>query len=161
MTPVISFVGKHNSGKTTVLEKVVAFLKDSGYRVGIIKHSSHDFEIDIPGKDSYRLEKAGASSIIISSSNKIAMVQKVEQEYTPHELLEILGDVDIIIIEGYKKEDFPKIEVARTGISEELLSVSNRIALVTDFDVDLEGIDKFSFEQTIALSNFIINKFMG
>lgn len=112
---VISFVGSSGSGKTTLIEKVIKKLTEDGYKVGAIKHDAHRFEIDKPGKDSYRFKDAGALISTISSSEKIAFVKSHENlELTIEEIIvRYFSDVDIIITEGYKKSNVPKIEVYR------------------------------------------------
>jgi len=118
----ISFVAKSGTGKTTLLEKVIIELKQRGYRVGVIKHDAHRFDIDHPGKDSYRLTAAGADTMLISSPSKLAVV-KQHTESPPIEQLiaTYFGDVDIILTEGFKKSGLPKIEVHRSDRSSTLL----------------------------------------
>jgi len=162
LIPVISFVGRHNSGKTSVLEKVVQVLSEGGFRVGIIKHSSEQFDIDVPEKDTFRLAKAGAKALTISSASRFAYYRDVEREMSLTELVALLGDeLDIIITEGYKREDRPKIEVARREISTELIKPSNLTALVTDFPVDKEiGVPVFGFHEIEEISRFIVDNFL-
>jgi molybdopterin-guanine dinucleotide biosynthesis protein B len=161
MVSVISFVGRHNSGKTTVLEKVVRYLTEQGYRVGIIKHSSHDFNIDIPGTDSFRLADAGAQVVAISSPFRMAFHKEVQKDRPLDELCRLMQDeVDIIITEGFKREARPKIEVARQGISSELLNLNNLVAVVADFPVSQPSVPVFGFDETENLCRFIIDKFL-
>jgi molybdopterin-guanine dinucleotide biosynthesis protein MobB len=112
---LFSFVGSSGSGKTTFVEKLIKRLAERGYKVGAIKHDAHRFEIDKPGKDSYRFKEAGAKVVVISSSEKLAMVRvNSDNELDIHEIvLRYFGDVDIVITEGYKKSDIPKFEVYR------------------------------------------------
>lgn len=112
---LFSFVGSSGSGKTTFVEKLINRLTEKGYKVGAIKHDAHRFEIDKPGKDSYRFKEAGAKVVVISSSEKLAMVRShIDGEMDIHEIvLRYFGDVDIVITEGYKKSDVPKFEVYR------------------------------------------------
>ena len=118
----VSFVAKSGTGKTTLLEKVVAELKGRGYRIGVIKHDAHRFDIDHPGKDSYRLTAAGADTMLISSPEKLAVVKKHDASPPIEELLATyFGDVDIVLTEGFKKSGLPKIEVHRKERSATLL----------------------------------------
>ena len=118
----VSFVGKSGSGKTTLLEKVIALLKGRGYRVGVIKHDAHRFEIDHPGKDSYRLSAAGADTMVIASAEKLAMVKVHGASPGPEELIRTyFGGVDIEITEGFRKSRLPKIEIHRRERSANLL----------------------------------------
>lgn len=137
MPPVISFVGRANSGKTTYLEKLIPELKRRGYRLAVVKHDGHGFEMDRPGKDTWRHAQAGADVVCISSPQKVALIRQVAREETLAEVVASLPPVDLILTEGYKKEARPgaKVEVYRAaaqtpplGAPEELL------ALVADVD---------------------------
>ena len=120
--PVVSFVAKSNTGKTTLIEKVIAELKHRGYRVGAIKHDAHSFDIDHPGKDSYRLTAAGADSMLITSPEKLALVKKHACPPTVAELVTAyFPDVDIVLTEGFKMSPLPKIELHRKERSSTLL----------------------------------------
>lgn len=111
MVPIFSFIGESKVGKTSILEKIIEELKNRGYRVGVIKHTHHqDFEVDIPGKDSWRFQRAGADSVVLSSSSKIFLVKRLDRELTLEEIVnEYLSDADIILTEGYKESEYPKI----------------------------------------------------
>ncbi len=118
MIPVISFVGYSKSGKTTLLEKVVPELKSRGYKVAFIKHTHHDsFDIDLPGKDTWRLSQAGSDMIVISSPEKLAIIEKLSEElYLKHIVDEYIADkVDVVLTEGYKQADTIKVEVSNTN----------------------------------------------
>lgn len=119
MIPIISVVGKSNTGKTTLLEKLIPELNRRGYRIGVIKHDAHDFEIDHEGKDTWRLTRAGAETVVISAAKKLAMIRTAGPEPLPATLDELASrlffGMDLIITEGYKRESKPKIEVTRTG----------------------------------------------
>lgn len=156
MIPIISIVGYANSGKTTVLTKIITELKNRGYRVAIIKHHKGDFEIDHKGKDTYEHMKAGASTTIISSPNKFAIISKIEKEKTLDDLISHIDDVDIIITEGYKKENKPKIEVFRKlNNSERIKGIEDElIAIVSDDDITGD-IAKFSLEDIKSIVDFI------
>ncbi|QEM69549.1 molybdopterin-guanine dinucleotide biosynthesis protein B [Geobacter sp. FeAm09] len=118
----ISFVAKSGTGKTTLLEKVIAELKSRGYRIGVIKHDAHQFDIDHPGKDSHRLTQAGADTMLITSPEKLAMIKKHEASPPIEELIAAyFGDVDLVLTEGFKKSSLPKIEVHRRERSATLL----------------------------------------
>lgn len=119
MVPIISVVGKTNSGKTTLIEKIIPILNKRGYKVGTIKHDVHQFEIDHEGKDTWRMTQAGADTVIIASGEKMGVIKKINRENNIDEITQqFLQDVDIVITEGYKKQNKPKIEVT---CSEELL----------------------------------------
>ena len=162
VVPVLSFIGRHNSGKTTVLQGVVRFFSDQGYRVGVIKHSSHDFTIDVPDTDSYRLAKAGARAVALSSAYKLAFYKNVHRDYPLNELCQLMRDeVDIIFAEGFKRESQSKIEVVRECISRELINPDNLVAMVADFPIKQAQVPVFGFDETESLCRFIQEKFMG
>lgn len=118
----VSFVAKSGTGKTTLLEKVIAELKNRGWRVGVVKHDAHSFDIDHPGKDSHRLTAAGADTMLISSPEKLALVRKHAASPPIEELLATyFTDVDIVLTEGFKQSGLPKIEVHRKERSSTLL----------------------------------------
>jgi molybdopterin-guanine dinucleotide biosynthesis protein B len=122
MVKAVSFVAKSGTGKTTLLEKVIVHLKSRGYKVGVIKHDAHRFDIDHPGKDSHRLTAAGADTMLISSPEKLALVKKHSQSPPIEELIETyFSDMDIVLTEGFKKSGMPKIEVNRQERSAALL----------------------------------------
>jgi len=122
MIPVVSVVGKSNSGKTTLIEKMIVELVRRGYRVGTIKHNRHGFEIDHEGKDSWRHKQAGARTTVIASPRRVAVVEDVEKDYDIGELADrYIRDVDIVLSEGFKKNPFPKIEVNRREMNQELI----------------------------------------
>jgi molybdopterin-guanine dinucleotide biosynthesis protein B len=162
MIPVISVVGRSNVGKTTFLEKVVKELKDRGYRVAVIKHDTHGFEIDQPGKDSWRMTQAGSDVVILSSADKMAMIKKPGQELSLDQLAALVEDgVDIIISEGYKSADKPKIEVLRSGVSDKILSQDQElVALVTDQYFDL-GVPQFTHDDVSGVVDLVIESFLG
>lgn len=132
--PVISIVGKSGAGKTTLLEKVIRRLKEDGIKVAAIKHDAHRFEMDKPGKDTWRMAQAGADVVVISSPEKLAMIAKVNEEKSLDELVAMLpDDVDVVLTEGYKRSDKPKIEVYRSEVHKErLCSADELLAIVSD-----------------------------
>lgn len=114
MLPIISIVGRSGAGKTTLIEKLVPELTRRGYRVGTVKHDAHSFDIDHPGKDSYRHFQSGSMATVISSPAKVAMVRKVSRELRLGEIVHrYLADVDLVLVEGYKQESGLKIELVR------------------------------------------------
>lgn len=146
---VISFIAKSGTGKTTLLEQVISELKNRGYRLGVVKHDAHNFDIDKPGKDSYRFSAAGADTMLITSSEKLAMVKKHDQSPEIEELVETyFDDVDLVLTEGFKHSSLPKIEVHRKGVRKELISRGERhdpalVAVATDekLNVDVSQLD--------------------
>ena len=135
MIPVVSVVGKSNSGKTTLIEKMIGELVRRGYRVATIKHNRHGFEIDHEGKDSWRHKRAGARTTVIASPLRVAVVEDVGKDLDIGELVDrYIRDVDIVLSEGFKKNPFPKIEVNRREMNQALLctSADNLLAVCSD-----------------------------
>jgi molybdopterin-guanine dinucleotide biosynthesis adapter protein len=136
--PVVSVVGRSGVGKTTALERILRELKRRGYRVGTIKHDAHDFEVDKPGKDSWRHAQAGSDVVVISGPQKMAMIQQLPAEMSLDEIIPLMGRVDIVITEGYKRGNRPKIEVTRLERGTELLcQVDELIGLMADYVVEM------------------------
>ncbi len=155
MPAVISVVGKSNVGKTTLIEKLIPELKKRGYRIGVVKHAHHGFNIDQEGKDSWRHKAAGADTVMVASPGKIAMVKD-----EPCEGLDCLEtyfqDMDLVITEGYKKADRPKIEVLRESINTHPVCQKNDhlFAVVTDTRVDV-SVPQFGFDDIESLIDLI------
>ena len=158
--PVISIVGSSGVGKTTLLEKLIPELAGRGFKVGTIKHDVHGFEMDKPGKDSWRHKHAGASATVISSPYQIGMVMDVEHDHKPDELLFYFNGMDIILTEGYKRGDHPKMEIFRTEIINEPLCKNDKslLALITDSDVDF-NVPVFSSGAVEQVADFLIKHF--
>jgi len=159
--PIISIVGKSNSGKTTLIEKIVKELKLRGYRVATIKHSHHNVELDIKGKDSWKHFQSGADAVIIATQKKIGLFRRTEVKASLTELVDCyLQDMDIIVLEGYKTENIPKIEVSRTKNSSELVCKDdkNLIAIVSDKDPDI-GVLYINIDTTAStIVDFVLSK---
>lgn len=161
MIPVISVVGYSNSGKTTVLVKIIEELKKRGRKVATIKHHNGDFDMDHEGTDSFRHMKAGSETTILSSPNKFALISKVEREKTLDELIDMVTDVDIIITEGYKSENKPKIEVFRkANNSERVKGIKDKLIAVISDDEIIDEVEKFSFNDINNMVNFIDNGYV-
>ena len=162
MPPIVSIVGKSNAGKTTLLERLVSELRGRGYRIGTIKHTVHSFDIDAEGKDSCRHKQAGAHTVVISSPERVAVVKDVEAEESPDSLAsQYFQDVDIILTEGYKKQDKPKIEVFRRRMHDTPLCKGDDylVALVSDADLDL-GVPRFNPDNVKGLTDLVVRKFL-
>jgi molybdopterin-guanine dinucleotide biosynthesis protein B len=109
--PVIGLVGYSGSGKTTFLEKLIVILKSRGYKIGVIKHTHHAVEFDQPGKDTWRHARAGADFVALAAPGSYSVFKKTDADPGPEILISMAGELDLIIIEGYKKEKWPKIEI--------------------------------------------------
>lgn len=158
--PVVAIVGKSKVGKTTFIEKLITELKLRDIKVCTIKHDVHGFEIDKPGKDTWRHAQAGADTVVISSPNKLAMIKKVQEELTLDQIAEMVSsDTDIIITEGYKRSNKPKIEINRSERSKELLCIPDELmALVSDTNWNI-GVPVFKLDDAVGVANLIQSKF--
>ena len=133
MPLVICIVGRPKSGKTTIIEKLIPELKNRGYRVATIKHTTHDFEMDTAGKDSWKHAQAGSECAVLSSGSKVALTRNVDHDLSPAELTRLIsGDFDIILAEGFKQSEEPKIEVCRKEAGEPVCSPDDLMAIATD-----------------------------
>lgn len=157
--PVISIVGRSNSGKTTLMVKLVQELKSRGYRVATIKHSHHSFEIDKEGKDSWLHTKAGAEAVVVSSQTMTGVIRMTPRELPLPEIVNTyLPDMDIVLAEGYKTLALPKIEVSRSEISADLVCKNDQhlIAVVSDKTPGI-GVPFFPIDDNVSsLVDFIL-----
>lgn len=160
MVPVVSFVGNSGVGKTTFLEKLIRVLKVRGYRVASIKHDAHKFDIDYPGKDSWRLTQAGSDVTIISSGDKLALIERLETERNLTDIVEMVADrVDIVLTEGYRGAAASKIEVSRRAHSHVLTArLDDLIAIVTDQPFDYQ-VPQFGLDDADHVGNFLEVRF--
>lgn len=157
--PIVAVVGKSDAGKTTFLEKLIRELKKRSLKVGTIKHHGHDFEMDKPGKDTWRHAQAGADAVIIASPEKVALIKKVELELSLDQLAELMSDMDIILVEGYKRCDKPKIEISRRAHSTELLCRPEElIAVVSDSEWEI-GVPVFDLDDAEGVAGLLVKKY--
>lgn len=164
--PVVTFIARSGTGKTTLLEQLIRELTARGWTVGALKHDAHRFEIDHQGKDSWRFAQAGATLTAISSPAKTAFIRRHELEPDLQELLQpFSGQVDILLTEGFKRSSLPKIEVYRGAVGEPLLSrgAHNDPALVavvsdTPFVLDVPCLD---LADPQGLADFIEARFLS
>lgn len=160
MIPVISFVGKSNCGKTTYLVKLIAEMKKRGYKVGVIKHDVHGFDIDRPGKDTWRHARAGADVVCISSPQKMALIQKVDKELALSEVARRVEGVDLIFTEGYKQEGWIKVEVYRqAACAAPLCRRDELLAMVSDIRLH-EELPTFRPGAPEAMADFLVERFL-
>lgn len=166
-TPVVSIVARSGTGKTTLLEKLITELKRRGYRVGVVKHDAHRFDIDREGKDSWRLTRAGADTMMITSPDKSAMVKRHPSNEEPtleQTVARYFTDVDIVLTEGFKKSIMPKIEVHRHERSPELLCRGaghdpNLIAVASDTPLELD-VPLYDINNVQGLCELIVARFL-
>lgn len=161
MPPILSIIGKAGSGKTTLIEKLIPELKRRGYRIGTIKHTVHEFDLDTRGKDSWRHKVAGAESVMLAAPRGVSLVKDL-QDYDLDHLVGYFDDVDLVITEGFKRGNRPKIEIFRTAAHREPLFTGgpNLIAMVTDSPA-ARDVPVFGLDDTTALADLIVEKLLS
>jgi len=162
MPPVISFIGKPDSGKTTLLEKIIPELRRRGYRIGTIKHHVHAFEMDKPGKDTWRHKQAGANTVALSSPTGLGIIRDVPGDLAVEELIgRYFHDVDLVITEGYKRLALPKIEVYRQALHPEPLPDRDATWVALTSDVRLPGdLPCLALDDIQGLADFLEERFI-
>jgi molybdopterin-guanine dinucleotide biosynthesis protein B len=160
-TPVVSVIGHSGSGKTTLLERLIRELKQRGYRLAVIKHHHHrGLQFDEPGKDSWRFAQAGADHVLLAGPDKTAHLHTYSREPTLAQIVSGIQDVDLIITEGYKHEDTPKIEVTRREVEPTLISKPDElVAIASDRTFDLD-VPQFELDDVGQLAAFIEARFL-
>lgn len=153
-TPVYSFLAYSGTGKTTLLTKLIEELKSRGVRLGVIKHDAHDFELDEEGKDSQRFSAAGADVVAVASAKKAAFMEHRALSFA--ELLSRMTDVDLVLTEGYSKEDCPAVAVYRKASGQPLRGDPERlIAIVTDTPLPTK-LPCFAPDAVVPISDFLL-----
>ena len=160
-TPIVTFVGRSGAGKTTLLVKLIAELRRRGYRVATIKHHSHNgFDIDQPGKDSWRHARAGSEHVIVAAPDKMAAYRALDRELTLSELAATISGVDIILVEGYKQSDLPTCEVVRAAKGLDLVGRPEvRFAVATDTPLDLD-VPQYGLDDVQGIADCIEGRFL-
>jgi molybdopterin-guanine dinucleotide biosynthesis protein B len=149
-----------NSGKTTLIEKIVPILKKQGLRVAVIKHASAGFELDKPGKDSWGFQRAGAGTVVLVGPEQMAVMKEIDREPAPKELEQWTADADIIIHEGFKHQAPNRIEVFRYGVSGTrplALDDPSFLALVSDRHYEV-SIPFFDLNNAEGVAVFLLSK---
>ena len=167
--PILGFAAVSGTGKTTLLEQLIPLLKNQGVRVGLIKHSHHNFEIDKPGKDSYRLRAAGATPIMLVSSHRRAIITEFNEIKEPcldDQLLAFeQSELDLILVEGFKAENFPKIELHRPSLNKDLIFPNDPsiIAIATDSTLNsAQSIPtQLDLNNPRQITQYILQHFLG
>jgi molybdopterin-guanine dinucleotide biosynthesis protein B len=156
---IIGIAGYSGSGKTTLIEKVIPLLVAEGLRVSLIKHAHHEFDVDQPGKDSYRHRHAGCTEVLVSSSKRWALMHELREASEPSlpDQLRHLSPCDLVLVEGYKSEPIPKIEVHRRASHTPLLYPEdpNVVAVATDEPLDTK-LPQVDVDDAAAVGRFII-----
>jgi molybdopterin-guanine dinucleotide biosynthesis protein B len=159
--PIVSIVGKSQSGKTVLMEQLIAEFKKRGYKVAAVKHSRGGMEIDRPGKDSWRFAQAGSDAVYVSSPDKLAFIKNVNHDLNIEEIMPIVGpEFDLVLAEGFRKSKIPKIEVHRKELGDDLLCSPEELsAIVTDAPLDTD-IAQLPWGDTVAVADFIEKNFV-
>jgi len=162
MRPIISVVGKSKSGKTTLLRSLIIELKQRGYEVATIKHTDQDFEIDKAGKNSWQFSQSGSRIVAISSPHKVAVIKQVERDLSPRELSRFISsDYDLILTEGFKQSNTPKIEVHRKEQGGELICPPQQLlAVVTDEPLAID-VPQFSRDEVQQIADLIESRLLA
>jgi molybdopterin-guanine dinucleotide biosynthesis protein B len=156
--PFVIIAGRSGSGKTTIIEGLIPELKKRGLRVGTIKHHKKGgFDIDHPGKDSWRHKKAGAEKTVISSPTRIGLVMDADHDYRPNELIDFFHEMDIVLVEGYKEEALPKVEIFRPEVHEKPLCLEDQdlIAMMTDSNIEIQ-VPIFPLDDIKGLADLLV-----
>ena len=160
MPPVVSIVGKSKSGKTTLMEKLVGELKSRGYRVATIKHTPEGMTFDEPGKDSWRHIQAGSEATAIASPDRMVLIKPIGWALTLDEIVRFFGeDYDIILAEGFKQGNAPKIEVHRKEVGPPFTTIKKLIAIVTDEPLETKT-RQFSWQDIKGLADLLEEGFI-
>jgi molybdopterin-guanine dinucleotide biosynthesis protein B len=157
---IFGIAGFKNAGKTTLIVDLIKEYRSRGLRVATVKHAHHEFDIDQPGKDSFQHREAGAEEVIIASSRRWAHVCELHSSTEPplQELLSHLGDVDIVLIEGYKHGNHPRLELRRAGVDAPLLAGTHPEfrAIVADTDLPDETLPVLPRSSVARIADFIL-----
>ena len=164
-TPVIGFAAFSGTGKTTLLRELIPCLRRAGLRIGVIKHAHHRFDVDYPGKDSYELRKAGAAHMLIASANRRALIVDNEAPTEPDfaQLLASLdhSQLDLVLVEGFKRQRFAKVELYRPSLGHPLLQPDDDsvVAIATDAPLGREvPVPLLDLNDAPAVADFVLRQ---
>ncbi len=155
---IFGIAGYSGSGKTTLLEKLIPLFTARGLTVSLVKHAHHTFDVDQPGKDSFRHRHAGCSEVLVTSSRRWALMHELRGAPEPalHDLIKHIAPCDLLLVEGYKHEPIPKLEVYRSVVGESLLHPKDPhiVAIASDQHVDT-ALPQFHLDDAVQIANFI------
>ena len=163
---IVAISGIKNSGKTTLICRLLEIFKEKGLRVAVLKHDGHDFEPDVPGTDTYRQLQAGAYGTAVFSKGKYMLV-KQQPQISEKELMEFFPEAELILLEGFKYSTYPKIEIVRKGNSAESVSNPERLmAIATNLDAEerealsvQENVPFFDLDNAKSIAEFILSDY--
>lgn len=158
--PIFGITGTKDSGKTTLVSELVSYFNERGLRVSTLKHAHSGFDIDQPGRDSYRHRQAGAHEVLVASAKRWALIHEANSKASPNpeELLGKLEPVDLVLVEGFKSMDHHKIQVLRPSHNPESLvdKVDNIVAIATDNPMDSIDLPQLDLNDIPAIGEFIL-----
>lgn len=158
---IFGVVGWKNAGKTGLMERLIADITARGFSVSTVKHAHHSFDVDHPGRDSYRHRDAGAREVLLASANRWALMAELRGDKEPDlaELLARLSPVDLVLIEGYKRDDHPKIEAHRAVSGNPLIAPGDQTVVAVASDTKLV-LDRpvFELDDTKSIADFILKQ---
>ncbi len=161
MPAIISIVGHSNSGKTTLLEKLVRELKSRGYRIATVKHAPDEAGPDEPGTDSWRHIEAGSEATVIAARDRLMLIKPVADSESMEEIVQLIGeDQDLLIVEGFKRSRMHKIEVHRRETGPMLENLQNRVAFATGEPLETD-VRQFPLDDPKSIADFIEEEFIG
>ncbi len=157
---IIGLAGWSGAGKTTLLVKAIPRLTARGLKVSTVKHAHHQFDVDQPGKDSHAHRLAGATEVLVGSSRRFALIHELREEAEPTlaQLLGKLAPVDLVIVEGYKREPHPKLEVHRTALGKPLLCLDDPhvVAVASDRPIATPGIPRLDLDDIEGIVDVLV-----
>jgi molybdopterin-guanine dinucleotide biosynthesis adapter protein len=156
---IFGFAGWSGSGKTTLIEKLIPLFVNHGFKVSLIKHAHHSFEVDLPGKDSWRHRRAGCSEVLVSSSKRWVLMHELRGAPEPGfgELIQRVSPCDLLLVEGFKREKLPKLEIYRGAVGAALLHPQDPDIVAIASDQKLETkLSQFHLDDAPAISAFIL-----
>ena len=166
--PILGFVAYSGTGKTTLLEKLIPLLKERGLHVGLLKHGHHEFDIDHPGKDSYRLREAGAEQVMVASRKRWALIHENSEGLPEPDLASLIGhfdeSLDMLLVEGFKHERYTKIELQRTELNKPPLypEDSDIVAIISDQPEQLDApLPTLDINHPLEIVEFIVTNILS
>jgi molybdopterin-guanine dinucleotide biosynthesis adapter protein len=160
LAAVIAIVGKSKTGKTTLIEKLIPELKSRGYHIATVKHTFHTVDFDIHGTDTWRHIQAGSEAVVLSSADSIIMIKRTGAHKKVEDAISLLGEnFDIVIVEGFKESDLPKIEVHRREKGIPLSGLKNLLAIATDERLDTP-VPQYSLSDAKGIADLIQDKIL-
>jgi len=157
---IFGFAGYSGSGKTTLIEKLIPIFTGKGITVSLVKHAHHTFDVDHPGKDSYRHRQAGCAEVLVTSSRRWVMMHELRGAPEPDlaEHIKRISPCDLLLVEGFKRERIPKLEVYRPEVGEPMLHPhdENIVAIASDRKLD-SALPQFHINDHVAVADFILS----